>query len=90
MTFHGSFQQPFSHPPPTEIWDVPIAAVHDSKDQLRFRAMCDERITLPLRAFQNLTDIYRLLLARLGQNKVVAVKMPRRCNHVNWWSAVAA
>ena len=31
---------------------LPVAPVHDSKDALRFRAICDERITLPLSALR--------------------------------------
>ena len=34
---------------PQVVMDLPVADIHDSKEHLRFRAVCDERITLPLR-----------------------------------------
>ena len=64
-----------------------MADVHDSKEHLRFRAVCDERITLPLKAFADFPEIYNNLSASLGQQAVVEVKMAWRCNTEQWWTA---
>ena len=49
--------------------------------------MCDERITLPLKAFCDFPEIYNTLSASLGQQAVVEVKMAWRCNTEQWWTA---
>ena len=67
--------------------DLPVADIHDSKEHLRFRAVCDERITLPLKAFSDLPEIYNNLSAFRGQQAVVEVKMAWRCNTEQWWTA---
>ena len=35
---------------PAPVMSMPIQPLHDSKEALRFRAVCDERVTLPLAA----------------------------------------
>ena len=72
---------------PQVVMDLPVADVHDSKEHLRFRAVCDERITLPLKAFADFPEIYNNLSASLGQQAVVEVKMAWRCNTEQWWTA---
>ena len=39
---------------PATVPDLPEQGIQDTKEQMRFRAVCDERITLPLEAFGNL------------------------------------
>ena len=72
---------------PQVVMDLPVADIHDSKEHLRFRAVCDERITLPLKAFSDFPEIYNNLSASLGQQGVVEVKMAWRCNTEQWWTA---
>ena len=72
---------------PQVVLDLPVADIHDSKEHLRFRAVCDERITLPLKAFSDFPEIYNNLSASLGQQAVVEVKMAWRCNTEQWWTA---
>ncbi|CAE7921259.1 ppsC, partial [Symbiodinium necroappetens] len=72
---------------PQVVMDLPVADIHDSKEHLRFRAVCDERITLPLKAFSDFPEIYNNLSASLGQQAVVEVKMAWRCNTEQWWTA---
>ena len=47
--------------------------------------MCDERITLPLKAFSDFPEIYNTSLPPL--QAVVEVKMAWRCNTEQWWTA---
>ena len=85
----GSFfaAKVFINRTPQVVLDLPVADVHDSKEHLRFRAVCDERITLPLKAFSDFPEIYNQLSATLGQQAVVEVKMAWRCNTEQWWTA---
>ncbi|CAE7269691.1 mpaC, partial [Symbiodinium microadriaticum] len=72
---------------PQVVLDLPVADIHDSKNHLRFRAVCDERITLPLKVFRDFPEIYNTLSTSLGQEAVVEVKMAWRCNTEQWWTA---
>ena len=74
---------------PLEVMNMPEAGIQDSKEQMRFRAVCDERISLPLSAFKDHGDIYQKLAARLGQQSMLEVRVAWRCNHPLWWVAVA-
>lgn len=66
-----------THTPPC-VMELPPAAIHDFKTHLRERAICDERISLPLSAFKEL--VYSKLAAQFGtQEAMVEVK-------VNWRS----
>ena len=51
---------------PTPVLELRIAPLHDSKEALRFRAICDERITLPLEAFASKPAVYEALTAAWG------------------------
>ena len=84
----GSFAvKVFINRTPQVVLDLPVADIHDSKNHLRFRAVCDERITLPLKAFRDFPEIYNTLSTSLGQEAVVEVKMAWRCNTEQWWTA---
>ncbi|CAE6963924.1 ppsC [Symbiodinium sp. CCMP2592] len=69
------------------VLDLPVSDIHDSKQHMRLRAVCDERITLPLKAFRHFPEIYNLLSNSLRQESVMEVKMAWRCNTVQWWTA---
>ena len=58
---------------PTPVMELPIAPLHDSKEALRFRAICDERITLPLSAFAEQPASMRPSL--------------RSCPWMPWWTS---
>ncbi|CAE7814291.1 MKK3 [Symbiodinium sp. CCMP2592] len=85
----GSFfaAKVFINRTPQVVLDLPVADIHDSKQHMRLRAVCDERITLPLKAFRDFPEIYNSLSHSLGQDSVVEVKMAWRCNTVQWWTA---
>ena len=74
---------------PAIVMDLPTAAIHDSKAHLRERAICDERISLPLSAFKDLDTIYPKLRSQFGShNAMVEVKMNWRCTNEIWWCAL--
>ena len=73
----------------TEILDLPEQAIQDSKEQMRLRAVCDERITLLLRAFRHVPGIFDKLSARLGAQNMVDVQVAWRCNCELWWVTLA-
>ncbi|CAJ1339557.1 unnamed protein product, partial [Effrenium voratum] len=60
--------------------ELPVAPIHDSKEALRFRAICDERITLPLSALRDYDSVYTKLVAGLSKASMVEVKVNWRCN----------
>ncbi|CAE7598049.1 ppsC [Symbiodinium sp. CCMP2592] len=72
---------------PQVVLDLPVADIHDSKQHMRLRAVCDERITLPLKTFRDFPEIYNSLSHSLGQESMVEAKMAWRCNTVQWWTA---
>eukprot|EP00435_Cladocopium_sp_Y103_P065387 s199_g27.t1 len=77
-----------THCPP-EVMTLPVAAIRDSKSHLRERAVCDERISLPLSAFRSLDSIYSKLVSAVGsQQALIDVKVNWRCNNVLWWGVV--
>ena len=59
---------------PVPVMDLPVADVVDSKEQLRFRAMCDERISFPFEELRPFEEVYAKLVAW-------------RCNTEQWWWA---
>jgi len=73
---------------PAVVLDLPEQDVQDTKEQMRFRAVCDERITLPLDAFKQLPDIFQALSATMGANSMVQVQVAWRCNCELWWVAL--
>ena len=70
------------------VLDLPEQDIQDTKEQLRFRAVCDERITLPLDAFRQLPDVFQALSATLGAHSMVQVQVAWRCNCELWWVAL--
>ena len=58
----------FTHTPPS-IMDLPPAAVRDSKQHMIERAVCDQRITLPLAALREVDAVYAKLLPQLTEEQ---------------------
>ena len=54
---------------PLPVMELPVAPVHDSKEALRFRAVCDERITLPLSSLRAFDSVYTKLVAGLSNKE---------------------
>jgi len=67
--------------------DLPVADVVDSKEQLRFRAMCDERISFPFEELRPFEDVYAKLEPYVQSSSYVEVKVAWRCNTEQWWWA---
>lgn len=74
------------HTPPC-VMQMEVQPVHDSKDALRFRAQCDERITLPLSAFDDYPEIQNQILASIPQGSMLDIKVNWRCNVPHVWAA---
>ena len=70
---------------PLPVMEIPVAPIHDSKEALRFRAVCDERITLPLASLKAFNSVYTKLVAGLSKSSTVEVKVNWRCNVVHDW-----
>ena len=70
---------------PLPVMELPVVPVHDSKEALRFRAVCDERITLPLSSFRAFDSVYTKLVAGLSKSSMVEIKVNWRCNVVHDW-----
>ena len=69
---------------PLPVMEMPVAPIHDSKEALRFRAICDERISLPLASLKAFDSVYTKLVAGLSKSSMVEVKVNWRCNVVHW------
>ena len=67
---------------PLPVMEIPVAPVHDSA--LRFRAVCDKRITLPLSSLRAFDSVYKLV-SGLSKSSMVEVKVNWRCNVVHDW-----
>ena len=65
---------------PLPVMEMPVAPIHDSKEALRFRAICDKRITLPLASLKAFDSVYTKLVAGLSKSLMVEVKVNWRCN----------
>ena len=72
---------------PVPVMELPIAAVVDSKEHLRFRAMCDERISFPFEELRGFPDVYAKLEPYVAADSFVEVKVAWRCNTEQWWWA---
>ena len=59
----------------------------DSKEHLRFRAMCDERISFPFEELREFPDVYAKLEPYVAADSFVEVKVAWRCNTEQWWWA---
>ena len=70
---------------PLPVMELPVAPVHDSKEALRFRAVCDERITLPLSSLRAFDSVYTKLVAGLSKSSMAEIKVNWRCNVVHDW-----
>ena len=44
-------------PPP--VMQLPVAEIHDSKEAMRYRAICDERVTLPMEALRSVPSVWK-------------------------------
>ena len=74
---------------PVPVMDLPVADVVDSKEQLRFRAMCDERISFPFEELRPFEDVYaklalyRKLITIENVNSVMG-KVGGKEKHIFW------
>ena len=57
---------------PAPVMSMPIQPIYDSKEAMRFRAVCDERVTLPLSAFAEHPAVHSELVDLLHPDSMVA------------------
>ena len=72
---------------PVPVMDLPIADVVDSKEHLRFRAMCDEQSSFPFEELRSFPDVYSKLEPYVASDSYVEVKVAWRSNTEQWWWA---
>ena len=71
---------------PAEVMQLPVQDVADSKEQMILRAVCDERISVPVESLQQFPEVYKALMDRIGGPGALAeVKVNWRCNTKQWW-----
>ena len=70
----------------TPVMQLPVQDVADSKEQMILRAVCDERISVPVESLQQFPEVYKALMDRIGGPGALAeVKVNWRCNTKQWW-----
>ena len=71
---------------PAEVMQLPVQDVADSKEQMILRAVCDERISVPVESLMQFPEVYKALMDRIGGPGALAeVKVNWRCNTKQWW-----
>ena len=70
---------------PAPVMEMPVAPVHDSKEAMRFRAICDERITIPLDALKQFPEVHSKLVATKEKGATKGGYMCRYCQ--GFWKA---
>ena len=70
---------------PAAVMELPVSATRDSKEAMLFRALCDERITLPAELFRD-TPIHERI-ERLYGGGIIEARRYWRCNTEHFWTA---
>ena len=71
---------------PAEVMQLPVQDVADTKEQMILRAVCDERISVPVESLMQFPEVYKALMDRIGGPGALAeVKVNWRCNTKQWW-----
>lgn len=83
---HGLPDKAFLTDTLAEVMELPVSDVADSKEMMINRAVCDERITIPLQALRDFPEVYAM--DRIGGEATTAeVTVNWRCNTEQWWVA---
>ena len=72
---------------PQVVMEIPVAPITDNREHMIMRAICDERISLPLEAFKGHPEIYDQIVAILPADQLMDVKVAWRCNTTQYWHA---
>ena len=70
--------------------EIPVAQITDDREHMIMRAICDERISLPLEAFKGHPEIYDQIVAILPADQLMDVKVAWRCNTTQYEVDAAA
>ena len=63
---HGLTARAFLTDTPAEVMQLPVQDVADSKEQMILRAVCDERISVPVESLMQFPEVYKALMDRIG------------------------
>ena len=72
---------------PQVVMEIPVAPITDDREHMIMRAICDERISLPLDAFKDHPDVYQQIVDILLPDQLMDVKVAWRCNTTQYWHA---
>ena len=72
---------------PQVVMEIPVAPITDDREHMIMRAICDERISLPLDAFKDHPEIYQQIVDILPPDQLMDVKVAWRCNTTQYWHA---
>ena len=65
---------------PQVVMEIPVAPISDTREHMIMRAICDERISLPMEAFKEYPEVYSKIAAVIPVGDMMDVKVAWRCN----------
>ena len=70
---------------PQVVMEIPVAPISDTREHMIMRAICDERISLPMEAFKEYPEVYSKIAAVIPVGDMMDVKVAWRCNTSQYW-----
>ena len=70
---------------PQVVLEIPVADITDAREHMIMRAICDERISLPMEAFKDYPEVYSKIAAVIPIGDMMDVKVAWRCNTSQYW-----
>ena len=74
---------------PQVVLEIPVADITDAREHMIMRAICDERISLPMDAFKDYPEVYSKISAVIPIGDMMDVKVAWRCNTSQYWHCEA-
>ena len=75
---------------PQVVMEIPVAPISDTREHMIMRAICDERISLPMEAFKEYPEVYSKIAAVIPVGDMMDVKVAWRCNTSQYWHCEVA
>ena len=75
---------------PQVVLEIPVATISDAGEHMILRAICDERISLPMEAFKDYPEVYSKIAAVIPIGDMMDVKVAWRCNTSQYWHCEAS
>ena len=70
---------------PQVVMEIPVASISDTREHMIMRAICDERISLPMDAFKEYPEVYAKIAEVIPVGDMMDVKVAWRCNTSQYW-----